>query len=118
MNASPIARLSDFAAAREDPLIVLLDARLAHERLGDELSNPYFPVLYAPRTDVLRDVMPYARLIGARHAIVVDVREDDALAVARVMRSADVHADALEHGLAGWHGILPRLIHGLADMHQ
>jgi hypothetical protein len=102
MNASAIARLRDFVAAREDPLIVLLDARLPSERPGGELSNPYFPVLYAPRAEVLRDVMPYARLVGTRHAIIVDVREEDALAVARAMRSADVDADALENGLAGW----------------
>jgi len=102
MYKPPVMSLTDFAAAREDPRLLVLDTRLPEERLTLPLINPFNTVAYAPRASVGQDLMRLALLLSGRHVVVVDLSEEAAVAVARALQSADVHAMALERGLDGW----------------
>ena len=102
MYKPPVMSLTDFAAAREDPRLLVLDSRLPNERRAFSLLNPINTAAYAPRESVGQDLMRLALLLSGRHVVVVDISEVDAVAVARALQSADVHATALERGLDGW----------------
>lgn len=102
MAAEPVMGLNEFTQARDDSRILLLDSRLPEEREALPLSNPFFSVMYAPRTTVEHDAIHLAMILGDRHVIVVDIDEAEAARVAQALREAGVMARPLECGLAGW----------------
>jgi hypothetical protein len=102
VNGDPILRLRDFMASCDDPRILLLDVRLPAERATLPLENRFFSVITTPRVHLQRTLVSLATLVGQRHVVVVDAFESHALDAARLLRSIEVDAAALEDGLAGW----------------
>jgi rhodanese-related sulfurtransferase len=102
MNADGIMHLCDFIASREDPRILVLDVRRPAERQAFSLSNRFFSVVYAPHEDLCTTIVPIATLVGQRHVIVVDTREEQALTASRLLQSIEVESAVLEGGLDGW----------------
>jgi hypothetical protein len=94
--------LTDFLDARNDPRLVIVDARAPTQRAEYDLFNPFFPVVYVPHDTTERQLDHMASVLGERHVVVVDVAESDAADIARVLRRLDLWAAPLERGLAGW----------------
>lgn len=102
MNTLPVMSLRDFVAIREDPRAVLLDARDRFERSTHGLSNPLVGVMYAPSSSLFETLERTATMLCGRHVIVVDSSEEHGIAAARLLRSIDVDAVALQDGFTGW----------------
>lgn len=102
MNALPIMSLRDFVAIHDDPRAVVLDARDRFERSTHGLSNPLVGVMYAPSSSLFETLERTATMLCGRHVIVIDSNEEHAIAAARLLRSIDVDAVALQDGFKGW----------------
>ncbi|MGZ3518721.1 MAG: rhodanese-like domain-containing protein [Vulcanimicrobiaceae bacterium] len=102
MSAARPLHLHELVASREDGRMLLLDVRLPGERAAYPIDNPFFQVIYAPRIELPQRAWAVAKLVGARHVLVVDTHESHAEVAAALLRDAEVEAKALEGGFAGW----------------
>lgn len=97
-----VLSLSAFVTIRDDPKALILDARDPVGRRARPLINSLLPVVYAPAATLAPQLERLAALLGPRHVIVVDEREEEAADDVRLLRSIDIEAAALQNGFAGW----------------